>query len=218
MKTVGIGSLPHKSIQHAITYSLRHDLPFLPQMIQNGERMIPQVMGQDILLEKYSALEFFTEQILEQKLTQFKIQLAGPETCKTSDKIILQQILNFIKYFDNYNLKPIIFIDEPVLVPESIYLKNIFSEINKLGYISGLHSCAKVDIGKLEYLDNNFLSFDLSLTTVIEKTKKSLIYGIPPFSTSKYKFDGEWISSSCGLASFTENDCEIILRNLENYK
>jgi len=93
MKTVGIGSLPHLSIEDACNYSLKHDMPFLPQMTSLGESMIEQALSRQPLFHTYSALKTFTEKLLLNNIEQFKIQIAGPETCKVHHKIIYSQLI-----------------------------------------------------------------------------------------------------------------------------
>lgn len=217
MKTVGIGSLPHTNFQSAISYSLKHHLPFLPQMTSLGERMVDQVRSSKEITKKYQALDLFTEKILEHKISAFKIQIAGPETCKVDHQLILNEINKFLEYFSKYKLKPIVFIDEPVITFKSDHLKNVFAELSKLEVTSGLHSCAKFNTELVEEMNFDFLSFDAGLVTPSENTKKILINGIPPFSMPKFTIYGEWISSSCGLARYTEDECEKILKNLNNY-
>lgn len=216
MKTFGIGSLPHHSRQDAVNFSLRHSMPFLPQMTSRGERMVSQALSAKDLLEKYSALENFTEKILENKIIDFKIQIAGPQTCNVNDTIILKEINKFLNYFEKYKLRPIVFIDEPVFIQNSEQLKNIFDELRNLNIVSGFHSCAKFNWNLTEQLNFDYLSFDLGVMSAPPKFKKHLITGIPPFS-KKLEVLGEWISSSCGLAMFTEDECEMILKNLEAY-
>jgi hypothetical protein len=218
MKTLGIGSLPHLNISDAVTYSLKHSLPFLPQMTSLGERMVEQVLSAQELSKKYIALSLFTEKIIEQKNSNFKIQIAGPETCNVDSKIILNEINNFLEYFEDYNLRPIVFIDEPVITFKSDNLKKIFNELANMKIMSGLHSCAKFDVGKVEDLNCDFLSYDAGLVLPNVNSKKNLIAGIPPFSKEKFIVSGEWISSNCGLAMYTEDECKKILINLENYK
>jgi hypothetical protein len=217
MKTVGIGSLPHKSIKDAVAFSLKHDLAFLPQMTSLGERMIPQTLSSRPLIEKYSALSFFTEKILENKISNFKIQIAGPETCRVEAHSILYEIDQFLKYFDKYNLTPIIFIDEPVFISQVYHLDKIFKELARQKIISGLHSCARLDWELVEKLEFNYLSFDIKIMFPLSQSQKILIAGIPPFTSKKYEFSGEWVSSSCGLAMFSEIESEKILENLKMY-
>lgn len=216
MKTLGIGSLPHHSSHDAVNFSLRHSMPFLPQMTSLGEHMVSQALSTKDLLEKYSALENFTEKILEKKIIDFKIQIAGPQTCNVNDTIILKEINKFLKYFEKYNLQPIVFIDEPVFSQNSEQLKNIFDELRNLNIVSGFHSCAKFNWNLTEPLNFDYLSFDLGVMSARPESRKNLVTGIPPFS-KKLEVSGEWISSSCGLAMFTEGECEMILKNLETY-
>lgn len=218
MKTIGIGSLPHHSTHDAINFSFRHTMPFLPQMTSLGERMIAQALSSEHLTKKYIALESFTEKILKNKINNFKIQIAGPETCSASSKIILNEINLFLKYFNQYNLYPVIFIDEPVLKKNTTQLKNIYDELSKLNITSGLHSCAKFDWHQIRDLELDYLSFDSGIMSPPKEFQNHLIVGIPPFSKHIAGLTGEWISSSCGLATFSEDECDSILKNLESYK
>lgn len=217
MKTLGIGSLPHHSVHNAINFSLRHTLPFLPQMTSLGERMVSQVLSSKDLQEKYTALESFTEKILEQNIVDFKIQIAGPKTCEVEEKIILKEINQFLNYFENYKMRPIVFIDEPVFNQNPEQLKNIFNELKNLNIVSGLHSCAKFEWKLTEGLSLDYLSFDIGLMLPKIESQKILVTGIPPFSKNLFHVSGEWVSSNCGLATFTESECEMILKNLESY-
>ena len=217
MKTLGIGSLPHHSIKDATDYSLKHTMPFLPQMTSHRERMISQVLTSKDLREKYIALEIFTEKIIEKKIVDFKIQIAGPQTCKVDKKIILNEINQFLNYFEKHKLHPIVFIDEPVFNQNSEQLKNKFDELKNLNVVCGFHSCANFEWKLTEQLNSDYLSFDLGIISPPAKFQQILVTGIPPFSNKQFQVSGEWISSSCGLAMFTEDECEIILKNLESY-
>lgn len=218
MKTIGIGSLPHHSVENAINYSFKHDIPFLPQMTSLSERMVSQVLSSEPLLKKYFALDLFTKKILEEKTSVFKIQIAGPETCSVNEETILKEINNFLIYFEKYNLKPIIFIDEPVLTSHSSSLRNIYLELKKMQIITGLHSCAKFSLEHIQDLEVDYISYDASLINWPNITKSQLVTGIPPFSKNKFQPRGDIISSSCGLAFYSEMECEEILKNLNSYK
>jgi hypothetical protein len=216
-KVTGIGSLPHKSPLAAVTYSMKHDLPFLPQLTSLGEHMIKQALESDAIVENHLALSIFKEQLIENKVLEFKIQIAGPTTCHASSNQILKTIDSLLNYFHKqHQLIPIVFIDEPSFNPDSIELKKILEELKIKKIKSGIHTCAQINMLDLEKLPTEMVALDLELNSY-KNINKELIAGINPFKVGNVQKNAlhNFVSYTCGLARFTEIECEEVFRKLK---
>lgn len=112
-----IGSLPYDNVKQAIDYSLRHDIPFLPELPKKGEYMLEYIKTPG----KLSCLKEFKHATKGYDLV--KIQSVGPVTI-LSDKnshYTEQQAVNMtkehiFKTLDGLDFEELIlFLDEPSL-------------------------------------------------------------------------------------------------------
>ena len=67
-----IGSLPLEDVNEAVKYSLKHDIPFLPELPKKGDAMMAYIKNPG----KLSCLEEFKKH----KFDTVKIQCIGPAT------------------------------------------------------------------------------------------------------------------------------------------
>lgn len=169
-----IGSLPFKDVNLAIEYSLRHDIPFLPELPLLGDGILDYIKEPG----KLSCLAEFAKH----QFSVAKIQCVGPATLIVNgleEKEALKRISQHISAIYNclQTEKTILFLDEPELgtagfdykargLTESRYREMgfvpveyeklwqfIFGELDReigLGNtILGIHTCSNVDWNQL---------------------------------------------------------------------
>ncbi|MHC4680604.1 MAG: hypothetical protein ACYTEK_18110, partial [Planctomycetota bacterium] len=69
-----IGSLPYGDVEKAVEFSLRHDIPFLPELPRLGDAMMDYIKNPG----KLSCLETFKRRIEGRHVV--KVQCIGPAT------------------------------------------------------------------------------------------------------------------------------------------
>lgn len=204
LPTTGIGSLPFEDISRAIDFSLKFDIPFLPEL--------PKLDGDFISSFKEnnnSCLEKFKERT--ESLPLVKYQIPSPE---------LVQIESYGK------VKSPLFIDAPTIKDYKV-LKNFISSIENS---VGIHCCGNFDLTEILKLKINFFSFDARLVESPRELIEELIrYNIIPVvgivSTHEkraqrpnnidiwknvirdYPMDC-WLSPACGLAGLSISECD----------
>lgn len=202
--TTGIGSLNHKNIEDAISYSLKHDLPFLPQLPHLNGNMIEEISLQGNCIE-----DSFLTVCLNNSINKIKIQIVGPTSSSLSTNKLLNKLIQTKKKFTNFSI--VLFIDEPVLT-HSIELENLVKTAKIYFDKVGLHCCANkidtdvvnklnLDIFSYDYLLNNnihnFLDESIELAVGIVDTKSpKLISNIDILKDERVKY----LSATCGLA------------------
>ncbi len=136
-----IGSLPYESVAKALEYSLKHDIPFLPELPKKGDLMTDYIRHPG----KLSCLEDFARETNGYPLV--KIQGVGPATIVSATKRELNEtkavriasahLSTIVNALDAKNI--ILFIDEPSLETAGYdYAKNGMSkeEYESMGLIS----------------------------------------------------------------------------------
>lgn len=214
VKLTGIGSLPHSNIEDAIEYSLKHDLPFFPQILSIHGNMISQLKNL-----KFDHIKLFTERAKLAGHKTIKVQLAGPNTSNLSIshyETAFDKITSVIK-----DLNIVIFIDEPIL--------NHNKELNKLValakntfYKIGVHCCNKLDeenISLLNELNLDIISYDAILNPGLENqfSCKEIALGcISTEDTTEILSKNSkvsYLSATCGLA-LSQRDPDEVLNQL----
>jgi hypothetical protein len=109
-----IGSLPYDEVERAVEYSLRHDIPFLPELPKLGDAMLEYIEEPGNL----SCLETFKEKV--QGYETVKIQCVGPATLILSgydqDEAVAKACQHIDTIINGLNADEIIlFLDEPAL-------------------------------------------------------------------------------------------------------
>lgn len=112
-----IGSLPYESVAKALEYSLKHDIPFLPELPKKGDLMTDYIRHPG----KLSCLEEFARATNGYPLV--KVQGIGPATIVSATKKELEEtkavqvasahISTIVNALDARNI--ILFLDEPSL-------------------------------------------------------------------------------------------------------
>ncbi|MBU2590229.1 MAG: hypothetical protein KKA65_03990 [Nanoarchaeota archaeon] len=215
-----IGSLPYKNIEKAIQYSLKHDIPFLPELPKLKDSMFEYIKNPGSLscLEEFKKHEF----------NKVKIQCVGPVTLMLGNydenKAIESCYNHIYSIMDGLKAKEIIlFLDEPTLGHAGFNFKQYWDAIfSSFNVTRGIHVCNSMDWDKLFYSDIDIISFDASeydLTTFPKyRNNKKIAWGIKSLEDVKEFQEGDLITPPCGLFSSTEQECEDVLKLLQSYK
>jgi len=108
-----IGSLPYDDVKRAVDYSLRHDIPFLPELPLLGDSMLDYIQDPG----KLSCLEEFQKN----KFKTVKIQCIGPATLVLSGRYSPDKAVQ--KAYEHISCltqgltaeETLLFLDEPAL-------------------------------------------------------------------------------------------------------
>ena len=207
-----IGSLPYGDVRDAVRYSLRHDIPFLPELPKKGECMLDYIKRPGTLacLDEFKKHDF----------QEVKIQCVGPATLVKSgydkdnavEKIRrhVSAIINGLK-----SKETILFLDEPSCEASS-YEKRLWEETFRgLNVVKGIHNCGSVKWNEMFDSEIEIISFDASRYKVSgNRNGKRIAWGIESREDAADFQDGDLITLPCGMSPprYNEADCE---RNLE---
>lgn len=149
-----IGSLPFKNAQTAVEYSLKHDIPFLPELTGRGERMFEYIKnpGQLSCLKEFKKHQFET----------VKIQCVGPATLAPGtykEDEAIERVYNHLGAILN-GLRAdevIIFLDEPALGSAAPDYEDLWSPVFQtlkamfptFKITFGVHVCGNMDWDRL---------------------------------------------------------------------
>ena len=164
-----IVSLPYEDIGEAVEYSLKHDIPFLPELPKRGEYMLDYIKNPG----KLSCLNEFKKH----RYTIVKIQCVGPGTLtvnryneKEAVKRAYEHISNIL---DGLNAEEIIlFLDEPALRKVRFNYKKLWEPLfNSFDVIPGVHICGNMNWSELFDSDIKIISFDASQYNITNYSK-----------------------------------------------
>jgi len=224
-----IGSLPYTDIEEAVQYSLKHDIPFLPELsLIKGDSMSEYIHNPGNL----ACLERFKQETYD----IVKIQCIGPITLlsdpslninseKEAEDITSRHIYGII---NNLKAKEIIlFLDEPSLGHSGM---NFQKEWDKLFYMhnftTGVHICSLMDWDRLFSSSIDIISFDASMydLTIYPLYKKfrerggRIAWGIRNLEDIKDFIEGDLITLPCGMShiEYKPKDCYPTLKKLQD--
>lgn len=224
-QTIGIGSLPFNDTKRAVSYALKHDIAFLPQL--------PHLEGSMIHACK-NKISLCLDEINRSKIVgPLKIQIPGPLSSNLPIKDILDYYSFLKESLSNNHL--IVFIDEPYFPHLTKAHKELLLEIKK-NDLTGIHSCGTFQISDINKLKVDFLSYDIyikhsfALSDALNSCP-NIVLGIVP---TLNKFDKKIIddiflkeiqktktnillSATCGLAD-RRIDTNSILNDLNDLK
>ncbi len=215
-----IGSLPYTDIKKAVEYSLRHDIPFLPELPLLGDSMLEYIKNPGEL----SCLQEFTKHTF----SIVKIQCIGPATLISNsykEEEALQRIYDHISVIlDKLKAESIIlFFDEPALGAVSFEYKELWNSIldnfDNISHV-GVHICGNMNWDELFDSNIEIISFDASMYDITVypnyRRGKRISWGIQKFEDLKDFQEGDLITLPCGMSPklYTEEDCEKNLHKL----
>lgn len=211
-----IGSLPYEDIDLAVEYSLKHDIPFLPELPKRGDSILDYVKNPGRL----SCLDAFKKH----KYNIAKVQCVGPATLlflgHYDENDAIARIYDHVQgIMDGLKAKKVIlFLDEPALGNAGFDYKSLWDPLfESFNVIPGVHVCGGMDWDQL--LDSNIkiISFDASQydLTVYPKYKahrksKRIAWGIEKKEDVKDFKKGDLITLPCGIGSpmYKVEDCD----------
>jgi len=220
-----VGSLPLTDVKEAVEYSLKHDIPFLPELPKAGDSMLDYIKnpGKLSCLEEFKKHEFGT----------VKIQCVGPATLLLSGyryAEAIERIYNHISAVmkELKAEKIILFLDEPALGQAGFNYKrmwnDLFSSINtdNVRVISGIHICGNMDWDLMFDSEIKIISFDASQFDLTKYSKyrseKIISWGVKKAEDVRDFKEGDLLTLPCGMGSplYKPEDCAKYLKNLEN--
>jgi hypothetical protein len=213
-----IGSLPFRDVRAAIAYSLKHDIPFLPELTALGDAMLDYIKNPGRL----SCLEEFKRH----RFTTVKVQAIGPATLIQSgygeDEALARIYQHIERLLDGLRAEEIIlFLDEPALGYAGFDYERLWEPLfASFPVIRGVHVCGNMQWDRLFEAEIEIISFDASkydITKYYDDRKgKRIAWGIQSPEDIKDFRPGDLITPPCGMPhkSFTEEDAERVLSML----
>lgn len=207
-----IGSLPYDNVENAVKYSLRHDIPFLPELPKLGEYMLDYIKNPGTLA--------CSDEFKKHDFHEVKVQCVGPAALIRNgydrDEAIektrshISAILKGLK-----SKKTILFLDEP-LCEANLYQKKLWDETFRgFNVVRGIHNCGDVKWNEMFDSDIEIISFDASRYKISGgRNGKRIAWGIESPKDAAGFQEGDLITLPCGMSptKYHEADCE---RNLE---
>ena len=215
-----IGSLPYEDVGEAVAYSLKHDIPFLPELPKRGDAMLEYIKnpGRLSCLNEFKKHTFRT----------VKIQCAGPATLILSgyseDEAIQRIYAHIAAISDGLKAEEaILFLDEPALGQVGFDYRKIWDALfTSFNVTAGAHVCGNMNWDEAFDSCLNIVSFDASKYDVTKYPKyrngKRLAWGVEKREDVKDFKEGDLLTLPCGMGSplYTVEDCEKNLQKLNS--
>ncbi|OGW75988.1 MAG: hypothetical protein A2Z72_00390 [Omnitrophica bacterium RBG_13_46_9] len=215
-----IGSLPFDDVGRAVEYSLRHDIPFLPELPKRGDAMLSYIKNPG----KLSCLEEFKKN----KFKTVKIQCVGPATLLLSgygeDEAVERACEHITAILDGLEAEEVIlFLDEPALGQSGADYRELWEALfASFSVIPGVHTCGNMDWDIMFDSPIKFISFDASKYDLTKysgyRSGKSIAWGVEKIEDVKDFRDGDLLTLPCGIGSpvYKVGDCEPGLKRLQD--
>ena len=215
-----IGTLPYDDVEQAVDYSLRHDIPFLPELPKLGDAMLDYIKSPG----KLSCLETFKQKV--EGFEMVKIQCVGPATLLLSgyseDEAITRTCQHIDAIVNGLNVGGIIlFLDEPALGQVGFDYQRLWSPLlESFNTTSGVHICGNMNWDELFSSDIDIISFDASKYDIAKypgyRNGKRIAWGIKTKGDVKDFQQGDLLTLPCGMGPkfYNIDDCELNLKNL----
>ncbi len=211
-----VGSLPLEDVSEAVEYSLRHDIPFLPELPKRGDAMMEYIKNPGTL----SCLKEFKKH----KFETVKIQCVGPATLMLAgfkgDEAI-QRICEHITVITEglEAEETILFLDEPALGQSGVNFKEPWQAIfSTFAVTPGVHVCGNMDWDLMFDSGLEIISFDASQFDITKYPKyrsgKKIAWGVEKKEDVKDFEAGDLLTLPCGMGTpvYKREDCD---KNLE---
>ena len=223
----GIGSLPYTSVECAIGFSLRHSIPFLPELPGLGDSMVGDddgILRSPVCLSKFK----------ENSFPRVKMQSVGPVTLFRTDRYDSFDDAIFATYEHVKSLldglcadEVILFLDEPGLdmLPFELDYELAWSSVfDEFDVTSGIHTCGNTDWERLVKSGVKIISLDatkINLPVLFPEYRKYEVlasWGIQQISDIGEFQKGDLLTHPCGMSPewYTVSDCEMVLKNLKS--
>lgn len=213
-----IGSLPFENVNAAVEYSLKHDIPFLPELTNRREKMFEYIKnpGRLSCLAEFKKHEFDT----------VKIQCIGPAILTPgtyAENEAVERVYNHLSAILN-GLKAdevIIFLDEPALGSAAPDYEDLWSPIfetlktmfPRIKIAPGVHVCGNMNWDRLfdskiiEIISFDASKFDIT-TYPFYRRDKRIAWGVVKKEDVKDFQKGDLITPPCGLGLRDTEYCQ----------
>jgi len=217
-----IGSLPYEDVGEAVAYSLKHDIPFLPELPKRGDAMLEYIKQPG----KLSCLEEFKKHCLDVDVV--KVQCVGPSTLMQSgykkEDAITRVFEHITAILDGLKAGEIIlFLDEPALGYSGVNFKELWEVLfSNFNVTAGVHTCGNMNWDEMFSSGIEIISFDASRYDLTKYSKyrsgKRISWGVEKAEDVKDFNEGDLLTLPCGIGSpvYKIEDCEKKLKILRN--
>ena len=215
-----VGSLSYDDVDKAVEYSLRHDIPFLPELPKLGDAMLEYIEKPGNL----SCLETFKKMV--QGYETVKIQCVGPATLILSgydqDEAISRACQHIDAVTNGLNAgEVILFLDEPALGQVGFDYQQLWSALfESFDVTPGIHVCGNMNWDELFRSEIDIISFDASQYDITKypgyRNNKKIAWGAKAKGDVKDFQEGDLLTLPCGMGPkfYSVDDCEVNLNNL----
>jgi len=216
-----IGSLPFEDVEEAVAYSLRHDIPFLPELPRLGDAMLDYIKHPGQL----SCLRTFQERTVG--LDVVKVQCVGPATLILSgyseDEAISRACQHIAAVLDGLRVgRVILFLDEPALGQVGFDYGKLWSPLfESFAVTPGVHVCGNMNWDDLFRSGIEIISHDASKYDITKypayRNGKRIAWGIQSADDVRDFREGDLLTLPCGMGPkfYTPADCETHLAKLQ---
>ena len=215
-----IGSLPYDNVDEAVEYSLRHDIPFLPELPKLGDSMLDYIKKPGSM----SCLETFKRKVAGYETV--KIQCVGPATLILSgydqDEAVARACQHIDAVVNGLNVANIIlFLDEPALGQVGFDYRQLWSPLfQSFDVTPGVHVCGNMNWDDLFNSEVEIISFDASKYNITRypgyRNGKRIAWGVETREDVKDFQKGDLLTLPCGMGPkfYSTHDCEVSLSDL----
>ena len=215
-----IGSLPYDDVEMAVEFSLRHDIPFLPELPKLGDAMMDYIKNPGNM----SCLETFKKKVKGRPAV--KVQCIGPATLilagYSEDEAISRTCQHIGAVLDGLEAGTIIlFLDEPALGQAGFNYHRLWAPLfESFNVTPGVHVCGNMNWDDLFNSQVEIISFDASQYDVTiypaYRNGKRIAWGIQNRDDVRDFQKGDLLTLPCGMGPklYSTDDCEVCLRKL----
>jgi len=199
--TTQIGSLPFSSVERAVAYSLKHEIPFLPELTVRGDAMLSYIKDPG----KLSCLADFKRH----RFDTVKIQCIGPATLLQAgyeeDDAVSRIYRHIEAILDGLVAEEIIlFLDEPALGYAGFDFQHLWAPLfESFPVVRGVHVCGNMQWDLLFNAEIEIISFDASqydITKYYADRKGTRVsWGIEDVADVADYQAGDLITLPCGM-------------------
>ncbi len=196
-----IGSLPFTDVDRAIAYSLKHDIPFLPELTALGDAMMHYIRTPGAL----SCLVAFKRH----RFDIVKVQCVGPATLIQNgyeeDDAIARIYAHIEALLDGLTAEEtILFLDEPALGYAGFDVERLWEPLfASFPVTPGVHVCGNMQWDHLFDAEIDIISFDASKYDITkyytDRNGKRIAWGIETLEHLRDFRPGDLITLPCGM-------------------
>ncbi|MFH1717800.1 MAG: hypothetical protein ABIF19_10640 [Planctomycetota bacterium] len=215
-----VGSLPYDDVEAAVEYSLRHDIPFLPELPRLGDAMLDYIERPGNM----SCLETFKKKV--DGYETVKVQCVGPATLITSgyeqDEAISRACQHIDAIVTGLNAGEIILVlDEPALGQVGFDYQQLWAALfESFDVTPGVHVCGNMNWDELFQSQVEIISHDASEYDITRypgyRNGKRIAWGIKAKADVRDFQEGDLLTLPCGMGPkvYSTDDCQPCLDTL----